>query len=535
MTSEQNPTVVAFIPVETYGYASFYLEPVSVSVVPAGPVNLLASQTQQFSAAVEYTTNTAVTWSISPNVGTISSAGFYTAPSSITGQQTVTVKATSQADTTKSGSATIALALNKASSSVTVASSFNPSGLGQSATFTATVSPSWTTGTVQFKDGATVLGSASLASGQAAFGTSALSMGSHSITAVYSGNSNYNGSTSSALNQTVKTASSVTLASSLNPSRSGQSVTFTAAVSPSAATGTVQFLDGGTVLGSSTLASSQAAFTIGSLSVGSNPITAAYSGNSTYAGSTSTVITQTVTPPIAVTLSPNSITLGGAQTQQFTATVTNTSNTAVTWSLSPAGVGTIDSTGLYTAPTPIAGQQTVTVTATSQADTTKSAAATIALLPVVVYVNPPNANLYASQTQQLSSTVLNTTNAAVTWSLSPAGTGTIAAGGLYTAPSTVVSVQAVTVTATSAADPSQSASATIKLLPPAVSAAPWYNTAWAYRKQIAIDHTRLSGTADLMNYPVLIDRLDPDLAATANGGGMAQAGGADMYSPRPMA
>ena len=530
ITGVEHGTVVASQtgPPPAYGYGQFTLEPVSVSVTPAGPVNLLASQTQQFTAAVQYTTNTAVTWSISPNVGTISSSGLYTAPSSITTQQTVTVTATSQADTTKSGSATATLSLNKAASSVTVASGFNPSGLGQSVTFTATVSPSWTTGTVQFRDGSTVLGSSTLASGQATYSTSALSMGSHSITAVYSGNSNYNGSTSSALNQTVKTASSVTLASSLNPSRSDQSVTFTATVSPSAATGTVQFLDGSTVMGSASLASSQAAFTIGSLVAGSNPITAAYSGDSTYAGSTSTALMQTVTPPIAVTLSPSSVALAASQTQQFTATVANTSNTAVTWSLSPAGMGTIDSTGLYTAPASIAGQQTVTVTATSQADTTKSAVGTVALLPVVVYVNPPNANLYASQTQQLSPTVLNTTNTAVTWSLSPAGTGTIAAGGLYTAPSTIASVQAVTVTATSASDPSQSASATMKLLPPAASTAPWYNTAWAYRKQITIDHTRLSGTADLMNYPVLIDRLDPDLAATANGGGMAQAGGTDI-------
>src|SRR5205823_6151080 len=74
--------------------------PASVSVSP-GTATLTASQTQQFTATVSGTTNTAVTWSISPNTGSISSTGLYTAPSSITSTQTVTVTATSAADTTK--------------------------------------------------------------------------------------------------------------------------------------------------------------------------------------------------------------------------------------------------------------------------------------------------------------------------------------------------------------------------------------------------------------------------------------------------
>jgi hypothetical protein len=82
---------------------------VSVSLNPAS-VSLKASQTQQFTATVSNTSNTAVTWSISPAVGTISASGLYTAPSSVTSQQAVTVKATSRADTTKSASATVTLA-----------------------------------------------------------------------------------------------------------------------------------------------------------------------------------------------------------------------------------------------------------------------------------------------------------------------------------------------------------------------------------------------------------------------------------------
>jgi RHS repeat-associated protein len=82
---------------------------------------------------------------------------------------------------------------------------------------------------------------------------------------------------------------------------------------------------------------------------------------------------------VSVTVTPSSATLYGGQTQQFTASVSNTSNTTVVWTIVPAGVGTIDSTGLYTAPAMISAQQTVTVMATSLADSTKSASATLTL------------------------------------------------------------------------------------------------------------------------------------------------------------
>lgn len=77
---------------------------IGVTVSPAS-ANLAASQTQQFTATVTGTSNTAVTWSISPNTGTISSSGLYTAPSIISSQQSVTVTATSVADTNTRGTA----------------------------------------------------------------------------------------------------------------------------------------------------------------------------------------------------------------------------------------------------------------------------------------------------------------------------------------------------------------------------------------------------------------------------------------------
>ena len=171
--------------------------------------------------------------------------------------------------------------------------------------------------------------------------------------------------------------------------------------------------------------------------------------------------------PISVTISPTTAALYGGGTQQFSATVTNTYFTNVTWSISPGGVGSIDQTGNYTAPAMIGTEQTVTVTATSQADTTKSASATITLFPpMTIGINPTTATLYGGQQQTFLATVTNTFNTAVTWSLSPAGAGSINASGVYTAPSTIFVQQSVTVTATSQASTSLSASAIVTLLPP---------------------------------------------------------------------
>jgi Malectin domain/Chitobiase/beta-hexosaminidase C-terminal domain/Legume lectin domain len=92
---------------------------------------------------------------------------------------------------------------------------------------------------------------------------------------------------------------------------------------------------------------------------------------------------------VAVRLSPSTATLSASQTQQFTATVTGTTNTGVTWALNPA-IGTLSNSGLYTAPSSITTTQTVSVTATSMADATRSASATVHLQssqPAVVAVH----------------------------------------------------------------------------------------------------------------------------------------------------
>src|SRR5256714_580095 len=123
---------------------------------------------------------------------------------------------------------------------------------------------------------------------------------------------------------------------------------------------------------------------------------------------------------VRVTISPVSATVGAGGTQQFTATVQNTSNTAVTWQVSGvsggnATVGTISSSGLYTAPAVVPNPATVTVTAVSQADPTKSASAQVTITPAAVIsvtISPASATAEAGGMQHLTATMQNTSNTA---------------------------------------------------------------------------------------------------------------------------
>jgi hypothetical protein len=192
--------------------------------------------------------------------------------------------------------------VNKAARTVTLASSPNPSPSGQPVTMTATVALSTApvaspTGTVTFFDGTTALGTAPLsAAGQATFNTTTLTLGSHSLKAVYNGDGNFSPSSSNTVSQSVLKASTTGLTSSSNPSTYGTPVTFTATVTGSGGTptGSVTFSDGSTVLGSRALSGGQATLTTAALTAGSHSIKAVYSGDGAFAGSTSGAVSQSV-------------------------------------------------------------------------------------------------------------------------------------------------------------------------------------------------------------------------------------------------
>jgi hypothetical protein len=281
---------------------------------------------------------------------------------------------------------------SQASTTTTVASSLPSSTYGQSVTFTASVSPSGTTGTVQFFDGANSLGTAALIGGSASLTTSALIVGTHSITASYSGDANFSGSTSSSLSQTVNAVSTATaLTSSLDPSVFGQQVTLTATVSPtSGPTGTVQFFDGVNSLGTAAINGGTASVTTSALAVGTHFITASYSGDGTYSGSTSSSLTQTVyvgtvntTTTLTSSLNPSAY----GQQVMFTATISPSSGATGTVTFmdgaSTLGASALNASGVATLSTSSLAVGTHSITAQYSGDGSHSSSASSPLSQIV--------------------------------------------------------------------------------------------------------------------------------------------------------
>jgi hypothetical protein len=192
--------------------------------------------------------------------------------------------------------------------------------------------------------------------------------------------------------------------------------------------------------------------------------------------SAAATITMTAAPVISVTLSVTTASVAINGTQPFTATVTNDSqNKGVTWAVSGTGCsgptcGTVAPTSsasgvavTYTAPASVPTPATVTLTATSVANGTKSAAATITVTPppgVSVTLTPKRGGVTVSQSLNFTATVTNDVGSAgVTWT---ASSGTFGAQTVTTATYVApVSAGVITVTATSKADVTKSASATV--------------------------------------------------------------------------
>src|SRR5262249_15404374 len=144
----------------------------------------------------------------------------------------------------------------KGTPSITLGSTANPSTVGQYVTYSGVVSGSFgtPTGTIVFRDNGTIIdgcGGLGMTNGRGTCTIGNQALGTHSMTAVYSGNAVYDGITSSTLPQVVNAAKantpSITLGSSVNPSTVGQYVELTGVVFGGAGTptGTLVFLDNG--------------------------------------------------------------------------------------------------------------------------------------------------------------------------------------------------------------------------------------------------------------------------------------------------
>ncbi len=184
------------------------------------------------------------------------------------------------------------LSVTKGAPAAVTSVSVSSAASGTPLIFTVTVSGGGAipTGTVNFLDGATTIGTATLVSGVASYSTNTLVIGNHSITASYSGDSNYGIVTSPAVTVSILTASTVKLTSSTSSATYGMPLVLSAAVTGGTpvATGTVTFSNGSTTLGTGTLNSNGiATYSTSGLPVGMDALTAAYSGDAKYVSSIS--------------------------------------------------------------------------------------------------------------------------------------------------------------------------------------------------------------------------------------------------------
>ncbi len=299
------------------------------------------------------------------------------------GSQSITASYGGNTNYASSTSTVLTETVNQANTAITLSSSANPSTYGSSVKFTATVTPSAATGTVTFKDGSTTLGTGTISGGKVTFSSSTLALGSHSITASYGGATDYSGSTSSVLTQTVNQVStSVTLASSANPSAFDSSVKFTATVTPTAAAGTVTFADGGTTLGTGTISGGKTTFSIATLAAGSHSITASYGGGTDYRGSISSTLTQTVNKAnTTVTLASSANPSGYASSVTFTAKVTPSAATGTvtfTDGSTTLGTGTISNgEATYSTSTLAVGSHSITAAYSGDPNDNSSTSSTL--------------------------------------------------------------------------------------------------------------------------------------------------------------
>ncbi len=449
---------------------------ISVSVAPSG-VQIDVKGMQQFSATVSGSTNTSVHWTVTgpgcigSACGSISATGLYTAPPVIPTSAKVIVTATAIAAPSRSASAT-----------ATIVSSASQ----------LLVSPA----SVQLKPGAQVQftasgpGSGVVVWSLSGNGCSGNSCGQITSTGLYT-------APATAPNPPNVTVSAIALS---NPSLVGSALVSISStqvwitVSPdsiqlnvgaqqqfkAAVTGTTNTAVSWSVSGYSCAGAACGTITAGGLytapAVLPNPSIIFITATSQADSSKSSTVTVTLAMAIAVTLSPTTAQVPVNGNQQFTAKVTGTTVTGVTWTVAGTGCsggacGMISSNGLYTAPASAPSPATVIVTATSIADSQKSASASVTIVvPITVTISPTIATVSVGQQLQFNSSVTGSANTAVAWSVSGSGCsgsacGTISTKGLYTAPPSVASQTTAVVKATSQAASSKSASAVITILP----------------------------------------------------------------------
>ncbi|WP_284758092.1 Ig-like domain repeat protein [Agrobacterium sp. fls2-241-TYG-188a] len=458
-------------------------------VVTASNANPSPGDTVTFTATLSNGSSPSGTVTFKDNgatlgTGTISgTTASYSTSGLSTGSHSITAEYAGDTNNAAATSSSITVSVGQSTPTVVVtASNANPS-LGDTVTFTATLSNgSSPSGTVTFKDNGATLGTGTISGTTASYSTSGLSTGSHSITAEYAGDTNNAAATSSSITVSVgqSTPTVVVTASNANPSP-GDTVTFTATLSNgSSPSGTVTFKDNGVTLGTGTISGATASYSTSGLGTGSHSITAEYAGDTNNAVATSSSITVSVgqsTPTVVVTASNANPSPGDTVT--FTATLSNGSSPSGTVTFkdngATLGTGTISgTTASYSTSGLSTGSHSITaeyVGDTNNAAATSSTLTVTVAAPVFTF-SPAGGALPSAVAGSVYDQAVTASASGGTLPLSyTLGAGTLpdgltlntATGAISGTPTTAANY-AFTITATDSSSPPNSASASYTLV-----------------------------------------------------------------------
>ena len=445
-----------------YADASIFILPaVKVTVSPKTAV-VHNNMTQQFSALVENTNDTTVIWEVIGGAqnGTIDNPGLYTAPPVVPNPEEVQIKASSVVDPSKYDTAIVTVALPI---EVNIQPSSAIINVGKSKQFNALVINAHLTNEVIWsiendpQDG---------------------SLGTISNTGLYTAPQNVPDPAQIVIRATsVEDPSAfgiapvlivppvkVTISPKTQTVNAGTSFKFTANIENADEDPSLKW----EVVGGNQNGTIEQDGYYTAPDVVPDPPDVTIKVTSNFDNSAYDTATVTIGKPIEVEVSPNFVYVNVNRTQQFTATVKNTSNQQVTWSVYGGAVnGTINASGLYTAPANVPNPNIVSIIATSVADPTKSGGAQVVIAPPVqVSISPSEAKLALKETKLFSASVYNSNNTNVTFSVvEGADYGTVNASGMYTAPNKITDKVVATVRATSLADNTKYADAKVYLYP----------------------------------------------------------------------
>lgn len=477
---------------------------VTVTVQPAA-ASVPLGLTQQFTATVTGANSSAVNWSVNGVVGgnsvtgTISFSGLYTAPQSLPSPSSVTVTATSQAVLSASGSASVHL-----QSGIVVGIAPNSANIapGASANFSATVTGagtssvavSWSVNNVA--GGNSILGTITATGADSAmYSAPAMAPTPPGLTVTAASVADPSKSANASVTISCATPNAIAPASA-NISV-GASQIFSASLCIAAGTPItweVNSIAGGnsTVGIIASTGANTVSYTAPASIPATNPLTILAAAGSQSVSAAVTIINVV---PVSVTVSPASASVAVNQRASFTATVSGATNPAVTWTVNNVPNGNVslgetcapasnpcappsgnETTVDYLAPQTQPQPNTVTLTATSQAAPAQSGNASVTITPAAqpgVSIAPFYAFLAPSQPFHFIANVTGVSNASVAWSIATAvpgqgctGTscGSIDNAGNYLAPAVAPSPNAISVTATSVANPSLAETATVALV-----------------------------------------------------------------------